>query len=85
MVAGIKWGGVLQVQFTVPVTSQIFHKVFYDWINHQVPPASSQEAGELVDDSETVTLDRDAIVKVFRVVCLLAGLCMHTKIRQYTQ
>ena len=74
MTAGIKWGGILQVQFTVPVTPQVFHKVFYKCQNYKVAPASSQEAGELVDDNETVTLDRDDIVKVFGVVSLLSVL-----------
>ena len=80
MTAGIKWGGILQVQFTVPVVPQIFHKVFYNCQNYQVAPASSQEAGELVDDNETVTLDRDDIVKVFGVVSLLPVLHAHTNL-----
>ena len=88
MTAGIKWGGVLQVQFTVPVTPQVFHKVFYKCQNYKVAPASSQEAGELVNDNETVTLNRDDIVKVFGVVSLLPVQTnltarMYTKLRQY--
>lgn len=76
MVAGIKWDGILQVQFTVPVTPEIFHKVFYDCKNYQLAPqGSSQEAGELVNDTETVTLDRDDIVKVFGAVSLLPEVC----------
>ena len=66
------------MQFTVPVTPQVFHKVFYNCQNYKVAPAGSQEAGELVDDNETVTLDRDDIVKVFGVVRLLLVLHAHT-------
>lgn len=62
----IKWEGILRVQFTVPVTPQVFHKVFYECKNYQLAPKKdSQEAGELVNDTETVILDRDDIVKVF--------------------
>ena len=73
-------GGILQVQFIIPVTPQVFHKVFYNCQSYKVAPPSSQEAGELVDDNETVTLDRDDIVKVFGVVSLLPVLHVRTKI-----
>ena len=60
------------MQFTVPVTPQVFHKVFYECKNYKLAPkGDSQEAGELVNDTETVTLDRDDIVKVFGAVRLL--------------
>ncbi|KAL3141389.1 hypothetical protein ABBQ32_004966 [Trebouxia sp. C0010 RCD-2024] len=79
--AGIKWEGILRVQFTVPVTPQVFHKVVYECKNYQLAPKrDSQEAGELVNDTETVTLDRDDIVKVFGAVRLqyLPGLVHET-------
>lgn len=74
--AGIKWDGVLQVQFTVPVAPQVFHKIFYNCQNYKAAPAGNQEAGnqeagELVDDTSTVTLDRDDIVNVFGEVSLM--------------
>lgn len=66
------------MQFTVPVTPQVFHKVFYECKNYQLAPKKdSQEAGELVNDTETVILDRDDIVKVFGAVRLMPGtLCL---------
>lgn len=69
--AGIKWDGVLQVQFSVPVAPQVFHKIVYVCQNYKAAPASNQEAGELVDDNSTVILDRDDIVKVFGEVSLM--------------
>lgn len=59
------------MQFTVPVAPQVFHKIFYNCQNYKAAPASNQEAGELVDDTSTVTLDREDIVNVFGEVSLM--------------
>ena len=46
------------MQFTVPEAPEVFHKVFYECKNYRLAPkGDSHEAGELVNDTEAVTLD----------------------------
>ena len=71
-VAGIKWGGLLQVHFTVCVECDIFNKVF-NGCKRTCSTADTQEPGELPQprDTVTVTLDRDDLVRVFGAVSML--------------
>ena len=71
-VAGIKWGGLLQVHFTVDVECDIFNKVF-NGCKRTCSTADAQEPGELPQprDTVTVTLDRDDLVRVFGAVSML--------------
>ena len=70
---------MLQVQFTISVTPLVFRKTFSGCKTYARAPVSSQEPGELVDDTSSVTMDRDDIVKVFGVVSALSAQHCHSR------
>ena len=70
--AGIRWGGVLQVQFKTPVEPEVFAKVFHGCKTEfsgckREAAACNQEPGELAEqiDTTTVKLDRDDMLRIF--------------------
>ena len=68
--AGIKWGGILQVEFETNVEPEVFAKAF-DGCKRVRPtrkqePNCEQEPGEVPpDDSVTVQLNKEDMLRVF--------------------
>ena len=69
--AGIKWGGVLLVEFNTTVEPEVFDKVFDGCIRRWSFKAT-QEPGELLQKgvTETIDLDRDDMLRIFGKVSM---------------
>jgi len=69
-VAGIQWGGILEVKFTICVEPGVFNKVFDGC--PRLHAADKQEPGEMPEPGElvVVNLDRDEMLRVFGKVSI---------------
>ena len=69
-VAGIQWGGILEVKFTTCMEPGVFNKVFDGCSRSH--SAGKQEPGEMPEPGElvVVNLDRNEMLRVFGKVSI---------------